>query len=70
MVWIGLALSYFLMLRASEMFAGEYGEFHSIYGLPRGDVAFFRKNEQLGESRRQEADEVEVMFRVSKGNQG
>ena len=30
-VWIGLALSYLFMLRASELFAGENGEFHSIY---------------------------------------
>ena len=49
---IGLALSYFLMLRASELFAGEKGEFHSIYFLWRGDVAFFRNNERLGEGRR------------------
>lgn len=69
-VWIGLALSYFLMLRASELFAGEKGEFHSIYCLRRGDVAFFRNNEQLGEGRRQEADKVEVRFRGSKGDQG
>ena len=69
-VWIGLALSYFLMLRASELFAGEKREFHSVYCLRRGGVTFFRNNEQLGESRRQEADKVEVRFRGSKGDQG
>ena len=62
-VWIGLAVSYFLMLWASEMFAGEKEEFHSAYCSRRGDVAFFEKNEQLGESRRKEADKVEVRFR-------
>ena len=69
-VWIGLALSYFLMLRASELFVGEMREFHIIYFLRRGDVAFFRNNEQIGEGRRQEADKVEVRFRESKGDQG
>ena len=69
-VWIGLALSYFLVLRASELLAGEKGEFHSIYCLRSRGVAFFINNEQLGESRRQEADKVEVRFRGSKGDQG
>ena len=34
--WIGLALSYFLTLRASELFAGEEGEFHTclLYTSP------------------------------------
>ena len=47
-VWIGLALSSFLTLHASELFAGEQGEFHSINRARRGDVTFFRNNEQLG----------------------
>ena len=41
-VRIGLALSYVLMLRASELFAGEKGEFQSIYCLRRGDVVVCR----------------------------
>ena len=47
MAWIDLALSYFLMLRASELFAGEKGEFHNIYCLRRRNVTFFRNDEQL-----------------------
>jgi len=69
-MWIGLALSYFLMLRASELFAGKKGVYHKVYCLRRGDVAFFRDNEQLGEGKRQEANKVEVRFRGSKGDQG
>ena len=69
-LWIGLALSYFLMLRASELFAKEKGVYHKVYCLRRGDVAFFRDNEQLGEGRIQEANKVEVRFRGSKGDQG
>ena len=58
------------MLRASELFAGEKGHFHSIFCLPRGDVAFFRNNEQLGEGRRQNTDKVEVRFRDQQQAQG
>ena len=39
-VFIGLALPYFLTLRASELFTGEKGDFHNMYCLRRGDVAF------------------------------
>ena len=59
----------FLMLRASELFAGEKGDFHSIYCMRRADISFFRYNEQLGEGRRQEADIVEVRFGGPKGDQ-
>ena len=69
-VWIGLALSHFLMLRASELFTAEKGEFPTIYCLRRGHVVFSRNNEQLGKSRTQEAGKVEVRFRGPKGDQG
>ena len=59
----------FLMLRASELFAGEKGECYTIYCLRRGDVAFFGKNEQLGGGKRHEARMVEVRFRESKADQ-
>ena len=36
------------------------GDFNIICFLRRGDVAFIRNNEQLGEGRRQDADKVEV----------
>ena len=66
-VWIGLALSYFVMLRASELFTEEKRDFHGIYCLRRGDMVFFRNTEQLGQGRRQEVDKVEVMFRGQRG---
>ena len=69
-MWIGLALTYRLLLRASELFAEENGVFHELYCLRRGDVAFFRRGRQLGRGREQEADKVEVRFKASKGDQG
>ena len=69
-MWISLALTYFPMLRASQLFAGKKGEYPTVYRLLRGDVAFSRDNEQLGEGKRQETNIVEVRFRGSKGDQG
>ena len=69
-LWIGLALTYFFMLRASELFANGKGVFHNVYCLRRGDVAIFKDNEQLVGSRIHEANKVEVRFKGSKGDQG
>ena len=69
-VWIGLALTYQLLLRASELFAEEGGKVHEVYCLRRGDVAFFDKGVQLGPGRREAADRVEIRFREGKGDQG
>ena len=66
---IGLALPYLLMLRASELHAEGKGVLHRVYCLRRGDVAFFRHNEQLVGSRIHEANKLEVRFRGSKGDQ-
>ena len=44
--------------------------FHKVYCLRRGDVAFFKDNEQLVGSRIHEANEVEVRFKGSEGDQG
>lgn len=68
-LWIGLALSNLLMLRASELFAGAGGKVNEEYILRRGDVAFFRGTEQVMGARRREADKVEARFRASKGDQ-
>ena len=68
-LWIGLALTYFLMLRASELFANGKGVFHKIYCLRRGDVAFFKDNEHLVARRIHEANKVEVRFKGSKWDQ-
>ena len=69
-LWRGLALSYFLLLRASELFAEARGKYHEIYCLRRGDVAFFRGDLQLGKEDRHEADKMEVHMKGSKGDQG
>ena len=46
MFWIGLAVSYFV-LRASELSAKSKEVYRRVYCLKRGDVAFFRDNDQL-----------------------
>ena len=70
MLWIGLALTYLLMLRASELFAEKDGKIHEVYCLCRGDVAFFEGDKQLEGPERVRADKIEVQMRGSKGDQG
>lgn len=65
-VWLGLALSYFLLCRASEIWAYNNGLVHSEYCLTRGDLTFFVGPVQLEFSDRRKADRVEVRFRASK----
>ena len=67
-VWMGLALSYFLLCRASEMFAYANGLVHLEFCLTRGDLSFFRGPLQVKWSERREADRVEVCFRASKAD--
>ena len=69
-VWIGLALTYQLLLRASDLFAEEGGKVHEVYCLRRGDVAFFEKGVQLGPGTKEAADTMEIRFKVGKGDQG
>ena len=64
MDWFGANV--FFMLRASDLFANGKGMFHKVYCLRRGDVAFFKGNEQLVASRIHEANKVEVRFKGSK----
>ena len=58
------------MLRTSQLFAKERGVYHKVYCLRKGDVAFFRDNDQLAEGSIREVNIVEVSFRGSKGDQG
>lgn len=60
-LWIGLALSYLLMLRASERSLGQQGQVNEENILRRGNMAFFRRDEQLMGGGRREADKVEVV---------
>ena len=49
--WIGLALAYLLLLRASELFAEDDGRVHAVYCLRGGDLAFYAGERQVeGES--------------------
>ena len=51
-LWIGVALSYLLMARASELFAGGGGKYDET-DCPQGkDVDFSRGNTQLGAGER------------------
>ena len=68
--WIGLALTYLLLPRASELFAEDDGSVHAVYGLRGGDVAFYEGEWQVEEGSSPEVDTVEVRFRGSKGDQG
>ena len=47
MIRIGLALTYLMPLRASELFTEKNGVFHDVYCLGRRDVALFRGRRQL-----------------------
>ena len=45
--WIGLDLTYLLLLRASELFAEDNGSLHAVYVLRVGDVAFYTGERQF-----------------------
>ena len=68
-VWMGLALSYHLLCKASEIWAYGNGLVHPDFCLTRRDVVFFRGTTQLAWKNRRQADKVEVTFRVGKSDQ-
>ena len=68
-MWMGLALAYFLLCRASKLFAYDSWMVHPDYCLTRRDLAFFKGVQQLKWVDRREADKVEICFRASKANQ-
>lgn len=65
-VWLGLALSYFLLCRTSETWADGNGLVHSELCLTRGDVSFFERPIQLPWTDRKKADREEVCSCASK----
>lgn len=69
LMWKGLALSYLLLCRASEIWAYGNGLVHSEFCLTRGDIAFCNGPTRLVGSDRRRADRVEVLFRASKADQ-
>ena len=68
-VWMGLALSYHLLCRASEIWAYGNGLVHPDFCLTRRDVVFFRGTTQLAWKDRRRGDKVEVTFRAGKSDQ-
>jgi hypothetical protein len=70
-IWCGLALSYLLLARTSELFADDKSKMvHTDFGLLRSDLSFFGAQEQqLQWESRARAVTVEVRFRGSKADQ-
>ena len=66
--WLGVALSYFLLCRASELWAYGNGLVHADFCLTRGDLTFLKGDERIPTANRWEADRVEVNFRASKAD--
>lgn len=69
LIWKGLALSYLLLCRASEIWAYETGLVHSEFCLTRQDLEFFGGVGRLAWGNRWRADKVEITFRASKADQ-
>lgn len=68
-LWMCLALGYFLAARSDEIFASDAGIAHPIHCLTRRDVAFFSGPQQLTFLQRHRATHVEFRFRGHKGDQ-
>ena len=70
MVWAGLALSFFLLCRASELFAYDDTKLvHPEFCLTRRDLTFRQGSLTLSWQDRERADRVEITFRASKADQ-
>ena len=67
-IWSGLALSFHLLCRASEIWAFGNGPVHQDVFLIRRDLVFLAGASQLAWGDRRVADRVEVMFRASKSD--
>ena len=67
-VWTGLALSFHLLCRASEIWAYGNGLVHADLCLTRRDSTFFSGAFQLAWEERRSADRVEATFRASKSD--
>lgn len=67
--WLGLALSYFLLCRASELFAYANGLVHPEFCLTRDCVTFFLGDTQVRIEDRARADTVKIRFVASKTDQ-
>ena len=68
-MWLGLALSYFLLCRVSELFAYANGLVHPDFCLTRDYPTFFRGDVQVNIEDRARADSVKILFVASKTDQ-
>ena len=68
-MWLGLALSYFLLCRASELFAYANWLVHPDFCLTLDCLTFFRGDVQVNIEDRSCADSVKVLFVASKTGQ-
>ena len=68
-MWLDLAWSYFLLCRASELFACANGLVHPDFCLTSDCLAFFRGDVQVNIEDRARADSVKVLFVASKTDQ-
>ena len=68
-MWLGLALSYFLLCRASKLFACANGLVHRDFCLTRDCLTFFRGDVQGNIEDRARADSVKVLLMASKTDQ-
>ena len=69
-MWLGLAVSYFLLYRASELWAYANGQVHPGICLTRNCLNFFHGGAQAAFENRSTATAVQVKFLVSKSDQG
>ena len=68
-MWSGLALSYFLLCRASELFAYANRLVHPEFCLARDCLAFFRRDVQVNNKDIARAVSVKVLLVASKTDQ-
>ena len=65
-MWLGLALSYFLLCRASELWAYADGKNHPEFCLTCNCFTLFRGEVQVAFDNRATANSVKVRFVASK----
>ena len=60
--WLGLAMSYFLLRGASELWAYANGQVHPEFCLTRNCLTFFHEGIQVAFENRSAASAVQVIF--------
>jgi hypothetical protein len=69
-VWRLMGIAYFLLLRASELWAyDDTKKVHATFGLTRSSLVFKKGLETLEWSRKEEGDRVEIRFLGAKNDQ-